>query len=142
MPEFLTKEESYQVVGACFEVYREKGCGFTEPIYHECLGREFGLQSIPAISTPRLELEHKGMKLTQVFEPDWLCFGEIIVELKAVIALADEHRAQLKNYLKGHEQKLGLLVNFSHYPKLEWERHLPDDRWTQHAPEPPDLLAR
>ena len=141
MPDLLFKDESYKIVGACFEVYRETGCGFTESIYHECLGREFGQQGIPAISKPRLELEYKGMKLTQVLEPDWLCFGEIIVELKAVIALADEHRAQLKNYLKATSKKLGLLVNFSHYPKLEWERHLHDDRWTQHASEPPDFLA-
>ena len=137
MPEFLTKEESYQVVGACFEVYREKGCGFALPVYHECLACEFRLQGIPAISKPRFDLTYKDMKLTQVLEPDWLCFGEILVELKTVAALADEHRAQLKNYLKATGKRLGLLVNFGHYPKLEWERHLYDDRWMPHASEPP-----
>ena len=137
MPELFYKEESYKIIGACFEVYREKGCGFTEPVYHECLGFEFRLQDIPAISKPRLQLEYKGMILAQQLEPDWLCYGEIIVELKAVVALADEHRAQIKNYLKATGKRLGLLVNFAHYPKLEWERHLHDDRWTPPSADQP-----
>jgi len=141
MPELFFKEESYKIVGACFEVYREKGCGFTEPVYHQCLCREFALQGIPAISKPRLQLEYKGVPLDQELEPDWLCYAEIIVELKAVIALADEHRAQLKNYLKATGKRLGLLVNFGHYPKVEWERHLHDDRWNARDSEPPDFRA-
>jgi GxxExxY protein len=141
MPELFFKDESYRIVGACLEVYREKGCGFNEPIYHECLGCELHLQEIPAISKPRFQLEYKGMKLAQELEPDWVCSGEIIVELKAVIALGDEHRAQIRNYLKATGKQLGLLVNFSHYPKLEWERHVRDDRWAERDSSPPDLQS-
>ncbi|HEX8295762.1 MAG TPA: GxxExxY protein [Chthoniobacteraceae bacterium] len=147
MPDLLYKDESYQIMGACFEVYREKGCGFVEHVYHECLAFEFQRKGIPAISKPRLQLEYKGMILAQHLEPDWLCFGEIIVELKAVVTLTAEHRAQIKNYLKATGKRLGLLVNFADYPKIEWERHLHDDGWTpQHqppddSPERPDLRA-
>ena len=60
--------------------------------------------------------------MIQVYQPDFVCFGKIIVELKAVSAIIDEHRAQLLNYLCATGFELGLLVNFGHYPKLEYER--------------------
>ncbi len=95
MTEIIYKTESYSIIGACFEVYNEKGCGFLEPVSQECLGIEFEYQRIPAISKPSLTLSYRGRVLAQTYEPDYVCFGKIIVELKAVCALADEHRAQL-----------------------------------------------
>ena len=118
----LFKGESYKIVGGCFEVYKEKGNGFLEAVYQECLAMEFTEQGIPFIEKPRLRLEYKGRELEQTYEPDFLCFDEIIVEIKAVKQLADEHRAQTINYLKATGKQLGLLVNFGHYPKLEHER--------------------
>jgi GxxExxY protein len=120
--EILFKEESYRIMGACFEVYREKGCGFLEPVYQECMGIELGLQEIPFVPQRPLPLECKGTILRVRYEPDFLCFEQIILELKAVTQLTDEHRAQVQNYLKATGLQLGLLVNFGHYPKLEWER--------------------
>jgi GxxExxY protein len=99
MTEIVYKEESYAIIGACFEVYNEKGCGFLEPVYQECLGIEFEHQRIPAIPKPSLALSYRGRTLKQIYEPDYVCFEKIIVELKAVSALIDEHRAQLLNYL-------------------------------------------
>jgi len=93
MPEIIYKKESYAIIGVCFEVYNENGCGFLEPVYQERLGIEFEYQRIPAIAKPSL-----------------------------VSALTDEHRAQLLNYLHATGFDLGLLVNFGHYPKLEYER--------------------
>jgi len=122
MTEIIYKTESYSIIGACFEVYNEKGCGFLEPVYQECLGIEFGYQRIPAIPKPSLTLSYRGRVLAHTYEPDYVCFGKIIVELKAVSALTDEHRAQLLNYLNATGFDLGLLVNFGHYPKLEYER--------------------
>jgi GxxExxY protein len=122
MAEIIYKKESCAIIGACFEVYNEKGCGFLEPVYHECLEIEFEYQRIPAISKPSLGLSYRGRLLTQTYEPDFVCFEKIIVELKAVSALIDEHRAQLLNYLHATGFELGLLVNFGHYPKLEYER--------------------
>ena len=122
MTEIIHKQESYSIIGACFEVYNEKGCGFLEPVYHECLAIEFGYQQIPAVSKPALTLSYRGRTLAQTYNPDFICYQKIIVELKAVSKLIDEHRAQLLNYLHATGFELGLLVNFGHYPKLEYER--------------------
>jgi GxxExxY protein len=122
MTEIIYKQESYAIVGACFEVYNEKGCGFLEPVYQECLGIEFECQQIPAIGKPSLTLSYRGRTLTQTYQADYVCFENIIVELKAVSALVDAHRAQLLNYLHATGFELGLLLNFGHYPKLEYER--------------------
>ena len=120
--ELLYKDEAYRIVGACFEVYNEKGSGFVEPVYQECLEIELGLQGIPFVPQAELNLFYKDQPLKQKYRPDFICFGAIIVELKAVSELAEEHRAQVHNYLKATSYRLGLLVNFGHYPKLCYER--------------------
>ena len=122
MIELIYKDECYQIMGACFEVYKEKGCGFLEAVYQECLEIEFGMQGILYVPMKPLALSYKGRPLKQTYEPDFICMDKIIVEIKAVSALADEHRAQVLNYLNATGFKLGLLVNFGHYPKVEWER--------------------
>jgi len=120
--ELLYKDESYKIIGACFEVYKEKGNGFVLPVYQECLEMEFGLQGIPFSAQATLRLSYKGQELKQRYVPDFMCYEKIIVELKAVTQLTDEHRAQVLNYLKSTGYRLGLLTNFGHYPKLEYER--------------------
>lgn len=122
MTEIIYKEESYAINGACSEVYNAKGCGFLEPVYHECLAIEFEHQRIPVISKPALTLSYRERMLVQTYQPDFICFEKIILELKAVSKLADEHRAQLLNYLHATGFELGLLINFGHHPKLEYER--------------------
>ena len=121
-PDFVLKDECYAIVGGCFEVYDDKGSGFYEPVYQECLGIEFEYCRIPAIAQPALSLEYRGRILSQKYFADFVCYGKIIVELKAVSELTDEHRAQVLNYLKAARFELGLLVNFGHYPKLQYER--------------------
>mgnify|MGYP001229783483 CR=1 FL=1 len=108
MAEIIYREESYKIMGACFEVYKEKGCGFTESVCQECLQIEFRNQGIPFVAQPVIELEYKGTKL--------------VVELKALSKLIDEHRAQALNYLHATKFRLCLLVNFGHHPKVEYER--------------------
>ena len=120
--EIVYKEESYAIIGACFEVYKEKGCGFLEAVYQECLEIEFEIQKLPAVPQPRLELSYKGRPLQQKYVPDFICHGKIVLELKAVSALNDEHRTQVHNQLRATGHRLGLLVNFGHYPGLEYER--------------------
>jgi GxxExxY protein len=122
MTDVIHAEECYQIVGACFEVYREKGCGFLESVFQECLELELGFQGIPFEAQKILPLSYKGTPLVHTFKADVICFGKVIVELKAVSALVDEHRAQVLNYLNATGLRLGLLVNFGHFPKLEWER--------------------
>lgn len=113
---------TYRILGACFEVYNEKGCGFLEPVYQECLEIEMQMQEIPFVSQQPLRLEYKDRALKKTYEPDFVCFDKVLVEIKAVSALADEHRAQILNYLNATGLEVGLLVNFGHYPKLEYER--------------------
>ena len=115
-------EESYAIIGACFPVYKDKGCGFTEPIYHECLEIEFDFLQLPVKSHPQLPLTYRERPLTHRFIPDFIGYDKIILEIKAVKALTDEHRAQVLNYLHATGLQLGLLVNFGAYPKLEYER--------------------
>ena len=109
-------------MGACFEVYKEKGCGFLEAIYQECLELELGLQGLSFQAQVPIALTYKEKPLQQRYVADLVCYDKILVELKAVSALADEHRAQVINYLHATGYRLGLLVNFGHHPKLEWER--------------------
>ena len=122
MAELIYREESYRILGACFEVYKDKGCGFHEPIFQECLEIEFAYQNLPAASKPGLEIEYRGQVLSQKYFPDFVCFGKIILEIKAVEHLTEAHHAQVLNYLRASRFELGLLVNFGHYPKLEYER--------------------
>lgn len=122
MVEIVYKEESYRIMGACFEVYNQMGSGFVEPVYQECLCLEFADQRIPNAPKVKLDLRYKERPLEQKYEPDFICFDSIILELKAVKELMDQHRAQVHNYLKATGYKLGLLVNFGNHPKLEWER--------------------
>jgi GxxExxY protein len=120
--EIVYREESYAIMGACFEVYKEKGCGFLEGVYQECLCLEFVLQNIPFSAQFPLGLTYKGQPLLQKYVPDFMCFEKIILKIKPVVKLDDVHRAQVHNYLKSTGYKLGLLVNFGHHPLLEHER--------------------
>ena len=87
-----------------------------KPVYQECMEIELGLQGILFVPRKPLTLEYKGTILRTRYEPDLVCFDKIIVELKAVTQLVDEHRAQVQNYLKATGLQLGLLVNFGHFP--------------------------
>src|ERR1051325_5383316 len=120
--DILFREESYKIVGGCFEVYREKGCGFVEPVYQECLEIELRLRGIPSTPQKPLALEYKGSPLQSKYVPDFICYEKVILEIKAVVELTDEHRAQVHNYLKATGLTLALLVNFGHYPKAQVER--------------------
>ncbi len=124
MTKLLYADETYKILGACFEVYKRMGCGFLEPVYQECLEIEFNLQEIPFTAQKELILEYRGKRLKQTYKPDFICFEKIVVEIKAVSNLIDEHRAQLLNYLHATGYKVGLLINFGHHPKIEHERFI------------------
>src|ERR1035437_1451915 len=118
----IYKEEGYAIIEGCFAVYKGKGCGFLEPVYQDCLEIEFDYLKLPAVPQPQLALSYRGRPLQQTYRPDFICYGKIVLEIKAVSALVDEHRAQVLNYLNATGFQLGLLVNFGHYPGLEFER--------------------
>jgi GxxExxY protein len=118
----IHQDETYKILGACFEVYREKGCGFLEGVFQESLEIEFKLQDIPARAQVPMKLEYKGRPLRHTYIADFICLDKVIVELKALSKLTDEHRAQIQNYLNATKLRVGLLINFGHFPKLEYER--------------------
>ena len=120
--ELLFKAECYAIQGAIYEVYREKGSGFHESVYQECLEMELSLREIPFVAQPELKLAYKGRSLRQTYKPDLICSGSIIVELKALTSIRPEHEAQVLNYLKATGLRLGLLVNFGHHPKATVQR--------------------
>ncbi|MCB1023875.1 MAG: GxxExxY protein [Acidobacteria bacterium] len=122
MQDIVYKEESYKIIGACFEVYKQKGCGFTEPVYQECLAIELGLQNIPFVEQPTLELEYKGTILKKGFKPDFICYDKIIIEIKAHSDLIEANKSQALNYLNATRFELALLINFGDHPQLEYIR--------------------
>ena len=118
----MLKQEGYDLMGAAFEVYNVLGYGMAEEIYQQSLEIELGLRQIPFQSKTDLEVSYKEQTLTTVYRPDLLVFGEIILELKAVKALASEHEAQLFNYMRISNKKVGYLINFGDSKELQWKR--------------------
>ena len=116
------KNESYALQGAIFEVYKKMGVGFLEAVYQECLEKEFTLRKIPFKSQAEIRLNYKIIPLTHAYRADFICFDSIIIEIKTVSQILDVHRAHILNYLRVTHLKLGLLLNFSAFPKVEIER--------------------
>ena len=116
------KQESYSIIGAALEVYNNLRHGFLEPVYQEALEREFIARSIPYEREKELTIYYKDKPLKQTYKADFVCYGEIIVELKAVSELNDTHRSQLYNYLHATGCTLGILINFGNSERLEYER--------------------
>jgi GxxExxY protein len=116
------EELTYNILGACFEVYKRMGCGFLEAVYQECLAIELSVREIPFEAQKELGLTYRGNVLQQKYVPDFVCYDRIILEIKACAHLTEEHYAQLINYLYGCGVRLGLLANFGHHPKLEYKR--------------------
>ena len=112
MSGFIYKEESYNIRGAMMAVHRELGSGFLERVYQDALEYEFRERGIPYEREKKIQIMYKGKPLGEPYRADFVCYGKIIVELKAVNTLEDTHYAQVLNYLKATKMKLGILVNF------------------------------
>ena len=119
--DLLFREETHLIRRVAFDVHGAMGQGFLEGVYQECLGIEFERRGVPFEMLRPLRLTYRGQPLKQVYVADFVCYGKIILELKAVRTLAPEHRAQLINYLRASGLRLGLLINFG-APSAEIER--------------------
>ena len=108
----IFEEETYAIIGAAMEVHKELGNGFLEAVYQEALAIEFVNRKIHVERESPLKIHYKNTQLSKVYIADFICYGKIIVELKAVLHLSVEHEAQLLNYLKATKLRLGLLINF------------------------------
>jgi len=122
--ELMYKEEVFKIVGAAMEVYNELGPGFLEAVYHEALEIEFKEKDISFESQKPLSIKYKSQQLQKLYVADFLVYGKIIVELKALDRLSGTEEAQVLNYLKATSQRVGVLLNFGNAQKLEWKRYI------------------
>ena len=118
----IYKEESSKIVGAIFEVHKRLGVGLLEKVYQEALAIELEHRNIPFEREKRFDVYYREQKLDSQYIADFVCYDNIIVELKAVSKLDDSHRAQVFNYLKATGYKVALLFNFGAAEGLEYER--------------------
>jgi len=116
--QLVLKNEVYQIIGAAMEVSNHLGCGFLEAVYQEALGLEFSEQRIPHVQQKRIQIVYKSTVLEKDYIADFLCFDQIIVEIKAIKQIISIEEAQILNYLKATGHPLGLVINFGS-PKLE-----------------------
>ncbi len=115
------KKECYSIIGCAMDVHNELGCGFLEPVYQEALSIVLNEKAIPFVKEKVLDIEFRGRILDKKYVADFICFNEVIVELKAVDAIMDKHIAQVLNYLKATGKKVGLIINFG-TTKLQYRR--------------------
>jgi GxxExxY protein len=117
--DLVFKDECYKIYGCIYAVNKKLGSGFLEAVYQEALEIELKQKKIPCVSQQELEILYDGIPLTKKFVADIVCYDKIIIEIKAVTKIIDQHKAQLMNYLAATGFRLGLLVNFSSFPKAE-----------------------
>ena len=108
----MRDQKTYAIIGSAMEVHKELGCGFLEAVYQEGLEREFTIQQIPCKAQPIIQIRYKGQPLNKTYQPDFVYYEEILVEIKAISGLTGLEEAQLINYLKAADLKIGLLLNF------------------------------
>lgn len=116
MNDLLFAEEIYNITGAAMDVQNELGTGFLESVYQEALAIEMKARGIPFEREKELTIEYKGIILDKKYYADFVCYDDIIVELKAVDAIKNEHVAQVLNYLHASQKKLGYIINFGVKP--------------------------
>ena len=120
--EQITRDpQTYAIIGACMAVHSELGHGFLESVYQEALAIEFSRRGVPFIAEQTLPIDYCGVRLQTHFHADFICYGEVIVELKALSGLTTAHSAIIINYLKATSMERGLLVNFG-VERLEYKR--------------------
>ena len=120
-------EKMYAIVGIAMQVYNELGYGLAEPIYQECMSIICTEEGIQWEREKPLEMYFHGQLLKKKYIADFVCFGDLIVELKAVSNITNEHRAQLFNYLRITQSNAGVLLNFGNPNRLISERYLYDE---------------
>lgn len=104
--------KTYAIIGAALEVHKQLGCGFLEAVYQEAMAQELAEREIPFERERELPVEYKGTRLNVVYRADFICYGAVIVELKALPRLTGTEEAQVLNYLKATGFETGILINF------------------------------
>jgi len=121
MKEIIYKDEAFKIIGAAMEVHKTLGNGYLEAVYHEALMIEFEKRGIPYKHEEPLYIKYKDVQLKKTYVADFVCYGKIIIEVKALSQLNSDHESVVLNYLKVSGLKLGILINFG-APSLEHKR--------------------
>jgi GxxExxY protein len=124
MTELLYKSEVFDIIGAAMDVHTELGPGFLEAVYQEALEIELASRAIPFAAKKPLRIWYKNQLLEKFYEPDFVCYETIIVEIKALDKLTSLEESILLNYLKTSRLRVGVLINFGSHGKLEWKRFI------------------
>ena len=117
-------QKMYRIVGAAMTLHNELGHGFSEAVYQECLSILCQEEGIPWEREKKLTMHFHGQSLQKTYVADFVCYGDIVVELKAVSEVIPEHRAQLLNYLRITDSPAGVLINFGHPSFLVSEKYM------------------
>ena len=123
MTQIYRDPKTFEIIGAAMEVHRELGSGFLEAVYQEALSIEFGLKKIPFKKEIELPIRYKEAVLSTSYRADYICYDDVIVELKAITQMTGKEESQIINYLKATRLKIGLLLNFGS-SKLEYKRFI------------------
>lgn len=121
MEKLLFEQETYKIMGAAMEVSKQLGGGFLEAVYQESLAEELDIRNIPFVREKKIQLFYKGKELKQFYKADFICFNNIVIEIKAISKILPEHQAQTINYLRALNLRVGLILNFGNN-KLEHQR--------------------
>lgn len=127
MEHYLLKTETHEIIGRCMEVHNELGCGFSEIVYKDALEYEFKKNGILFEREVRYQVRYKDTILSHLFFADFVVYDSIILEVKAVSDLIDQHFEQTINYLTVSGMEVGLLINFRK-PKLQYKRIILTER--------------
>ncbi len=134
MTDLLYKEEVYAIVGAAMDVYNDLGPGFLESVYQEAMQLELDVRKISSKASQEIHIKYKGKELKKFYIADFVCYDKIIVEIKAIDKLTLRDEGQLINYLKATGLNVGVLINFGHYPTLDWKRLVFTKDFNPHSP--------
>lgn len=123
MTKLVFEDETYKILGACIQVHKKLGCGFTAPIYREALAKELTAANIPFEQKKKLPVFYEGAPLEDCFEADFVCYDTMILEIKSLGAIPQTLKQQVLQFLKATQLQIGYLVNFGEQ-QLTWKRYI------------------
>ena len=121
MSKLLFEEETFKVIGACIKVHKKLGSGFTESVYHQILAKELAKAAIPFEQHKKVPIYYEGEPLDESFSADFVCYNNVLLQIKSVPNIHEHMQQQVLNYLKCSALEVGLLINFGE-KILKWKR--------------------
>lgn len=121
MSKLLFEEETFKVIGACINVHKKLGNGFSEAVYQQAIEKEFLQANIPFEQQKEVPIYYNGEPLNEFFTVDFLCYNNVLLDIKSVLSIQEHMTQQVLNYLKSSHIEIGMLINFGEQ-SLKWKR--------------------